>query len=85
MEQLTVEQWRERILRGWERWGTGEPLDPRTVEHLAQEFAKPLEWPKAPLAGMPPWPGLGSVFSKMVADPLVDPNRIEYRPNRRAG
>jgi hypothetical protein len=44
-EQLTVEQWRERILAGWDKWGTGEPLDPRTVEHLAQEFAKPLMTP----------------------------------------
>lgn len=49
-EQLTVEQWRERILLGWERYGTGEPLDPRTVQHLAEEFAKPLmptptRWP----------------------------------------
>lgn len=42
MEQLTVEQWRERILAGWEKWGTGVPLDPRTVEHLAVEFAKPM-------------------------------------------
>lgn len=49
MEQLTVEQWRERILAGWEKWGTGVPLDPRTVELLAQEFAKPMQIPIRPL------------------------------------
>jgi hypothetical protein len=43
MEELTVDQWRERILESWAKWGTGEPLDPRTVEHLAVEFAKPME------------------------------------------
>jgi len=37
-----VDEWRRRILAGWEKWGvTGQPLDPRTVEHLAHEFAKP--------------------------------------------
>ena len=45
MNQPSVEEWRARILAGWEKWGTGEPLDPRTVEHLAHEFAKPL-WPR---------------------------------------
>ena len=48
MEQLTVDQWREHILAGWEKYGTGKPLDPRTVEHLAVEFAKPLEIPMIP-------------------------------------
>lgn len=42
MEQLTVDQWRERILAGWAKWGNGTPLDPRTVDSLAVEFAKPL-------------------------------------------
>lgn len=52
---MTVQEWREAIQAGWDKWGTGKPLDPRTVEHLAQEFAKPLmpdpvlirtgEWP----------------------------------------
>jgi hypothetical protein len=45
--QVTL--WRARILAGWEKYGTGEPLDPRTVEHLAKEFAKPIEWPKVEL------------------------------------
>lgn len=38
----SVDEWRSRILAGWEKWGTGEPLNPKTVEHLAREFAKPL-------------------------------------------
>jgi len=46
--QITL--WRKRILEGWEKYGvSGQPLDPRTVEHLAHEFAKPLEWPKVEL------------------------------------
>jgi hypothetical protein len=67
MEQLTVEQWHERILAGWERYGTGTPLDPKTVEYLAVEFAKPMLPIPArelyPLQGMQPWPGFGSVWS----------------------
>lgn len=39
---ISVNEWRELILAGWQKWGTGNPLDPKTVEHLAQEFAKPL-------------------------------------------
>lgn len=42
MEQLTVDQWHERILAGWAKWGNGTELDPRTVDSLAVEFAKPL-------------------------------------------
>lgn len=49
-EDPQVTLWRKRILEGWEKYGvSGEPLDPRTVEHLAHEFAKPLEWPKVEL------------------------------------
>ena len=46
LEDPAVTLWRARILASWEKYGTVEPLDPRTVEHLAKEFAKPLEWPK---------------------------------------
>lgn len=42
MEQLTVDQWRERILAGWAKWGNGTELDPRTVDYLAEELARPL-------------------------------------------
>lgn len=49
-EDPQVGIWRARILAGWEKYGlSGQPLDPRTVEHLAHEFAKPIEWPKVEL------------------------------------
>jgi hypothetical protein len=43
----SIEMWRKQILDGWERWGSGTPLDPRTVDHLAREFAKPIQFPVA--------------------------------------
>lgn len=41
MEWPNADVWRERILAAWDKYGGGLPLDPRTVERLAQEFAKP--------------------------------------------
>jgi hypothetical protein len=63
MVSLTVDQWRERILASWEKYGTGTPLDPRTVEHLAQEFAKPLMPEPAPMSRAWPWRGYGITSS----------------------
>lgn len=49
-EDPQIAIWRERILAGWEKYGiSGQPLDPRTVEHLAREFAKPIEFFTSPL------------------------------------
>jgi hypothetical protein len=51
MEWPKVDEWRELILAAWEKYGTGKPLDPATVERLATSFAKPpwelekVEWP----------------------------------------
>jgi hypothetical protein len=50
-EDPNVAIWRDRILAGWVKYGTGEPLDPRTVEHLAREFARPLALPEVKM----PW------------------------------
>jgi hypothetical protein len=50
MEWPNVDEWRSRILEAWEKYGTGKPLDQRTVEGLAESFAKPpwefdkIEW-----------------------------------------
>ena len=52
----SVDGWRSRILAGWEKYGTGEPLDPKTVEHLANEFAKPLMPDPKPLFIPKSWP-----------------------------
>jgi hypothetical protein len=53
LEDPNVALWRKRILDGWAMYGvTGEALDPRTVEHLAREFAKPIEWPKVELKNL---------------------------------
>lgn len=37
-----VEDWKLKILAAWEKYGTGRPLDPRTVQRLAEEFSKPI-------------------------------------------
>ncbi|HUD74793.1 MAG TPA: hypothetical protein VMQ76_06950 [Terracidiphilus sp.] len=46
--ERTKEEWVLAILASWEKWGNGKPLDPRTVEHLAVEFSKPLLPIKSP-------------------------------------
>ena len=60
MSELTVAQWREAILAGWKKWGTGTPLDPRTVEHLAKEFAKPIRFPIFEWHGKEPFVEFGT-------------------------
>jgi hypothetical protein len=69
---VNVEEWRKAILRGWEIYGTGQPLDPRTVEYLAVEFSKPLALPLSPY-----WHGKDPVCELMAFDlpwrPMVNP------------
>jgi len=42
MRQLTIDEWRAVIIARWQVYSNGRPLDPRTVEYLASEFAAPL-------------------------------------------
>lgn len=55
-EPKTEQEWREAILRTWNVYGTGEPLSRSMVDHLAIQFAKPLECPKVPLAVLDEYP-----------------------------
>ena len=74
----TVTEWREMILAGWEKWGTGKPLDTKTVEHLAAEFAKPLMIEIKPYDFdlEYPWRGHGAIFHS----PLMFTHRSIFIP-----
>lgn len=47
------EEWRKAILEGWEKYGTGVPLSPKLVDHLANEFSKPIVFPLVTLKRVP--------------------------------
>ena len=74
----SVDEWRSMVLAGWDKWGTGKPLDPRTVEHLAQEFAKPLMPEILPYNFDAPWPWRG--YGSSICNPLMFTHRSIFMP-----
>ena len=74
----SVDEWRSMILAGWDKWGTGKPLDLRTVEHLAQEFAKPLMPEIQPYNFDAPWPWIGC--GATIYNPLLFTHRSIFMP-----